>query len=697
LSQLFNSAGNHTNNYTYVNQTSSDGDSTYVGTDSTSAQTDTYTVPATSDLGTISNVQVCNVTRDISGGLGYDTRNVLRIGSTNYVNAVTSSVSAYTTVCDNWAANPNNNQPWTWSAVNAAEIGVQLDTTISASLPGDALISTPQGLRRIADIQAGDQVYSYDGTHTVVGTVRQSFTHEGTARRHYILNGALRTTGNHMIYTERGYVRADEVTTGDSILSRDNVWVPVSTIETLESSEPVYDLSVNDYHNFYADGYLVHNVNDTVRTTQVYAVVSYYPVPASLFAVDTSGNGVFAGSLSVGTTTGYSRFSVLGTGTGSNQLFELTNGASTTVARFLDNGTGYFNGNIGIGVASPNERLQVAGGNIGTYGSGNGFVIYNVGQGNYSGNYEMARFMPVSNEFLFQTLQGGTGVGRNMRFAVGNANLTLVNSSGNVGIGTTVPADKLDIAGNQVFHSDNTYDIGQSDAYRPRNVYIAGNTVIGGQTTLATSLTGLLYGVSGVVTASSSLSFDTTNGQIVSGGAGLAGALQLKPANTAYNWYTMRNADVGAGEGIIFGRGVYPTQLDLAKIDANGLVTSLGAGAGFRAFNTGVAGATYGLNGINSFYTGHNLTVGGSGTLGFQTYAGAWLTRLLVQNDGTVTVGTTTAHATAGMTLANGDLYVAATSTNAVMGVVLPASDGTCHRLTISPTNVISATTVTCP
>ncbi len=64
-------------------------------------------------------------------------------------------------------------------------------------------------------------------------------------------------------------------------------------------------------------------------------------------------------NLAVGTSTAYSKLSVWGAGTGTGQLFELTNSASTTIAKFLDNGTGYFLGNIGIGTTSPYRKLSL--------------------------------------------------------------------------------------------------------------------------------------------------------------------------------------------------------------------------------------------------------------------------------------------------------------------------------------------------
>jgi hypothetical protein len=81
----------------------------------------------------------------------------------------------------------------------------------------------------------------------------------------------------------------------------------------------------------------------------------------------TTSPSYFAGKVGIGTTSPYSKLSVWGSGTGTNRLFELTNSASTTLASFLENGTGYFLGNIGIGTTSPYAKLSVVGQVVGEY------------------------------------------------------------------------------------------------------------------------------------------------------------------------------------------------------------------------------------------------------------------------------------------------------------------------------------------
>ena len=112
------------------------------------------------------------------------------------------------------------------------------------------------------------------------------------------------------------------------------------------------------------------------------------------------------------------------------------------------------------------------------------------------------------------------------------------------------------------------------------------------------SLQGILHGSSGSVDASSSLDFDTTNGNIVSGGSGLKGAIELKPASAAYNWMTISNNETGSNEGLHITKGVYPAAQDLFDISSAGNVTryagtvTAGVGVPYVVASANIIGGT---------------------------------------------------------------------------------------------------------
>jgi hypothetical protein len=182
------------------------------------------------------------------------------------------------------------------------------------------------------------------------------------------------------------------------------------------------------------------------------------------------------GKFGVGTSSPYAKLTVWGQGTGTGQAFEIVNNASTTLARFLDNGTGYFLGNIGIGTTSPSEALEI--GN--STGGGVAAVVTNSNSGT-SAFAEVAARNGYTALDSMRMLALGTGFSASgafisdagvldadsnlsnglsivargtsapMRFYTGgeaDANERFrVTSAGNVGIGTTSPYAKLTVWG----------------------------------------------------------------------------------------------------------------------------------------------------------------------------------------------------------------------------------------------------------
>jgi len=75
----------------------------------------------------------------------------------------------------------------------------------------------------------------------------------------------LEATANHPLLTMDGWLRVDELTLGDRIASLTGVTSEVSlgwdllTMIEPAGSQPVYDLSVSESHNFIANGVVVHN------------------------------------------------------------------------------------------------------------------------------------------------------------------------------------------------------------------------------------------------------------------------------------------------------------------------------------------------------------------------------------------------------------------------------------------------------
>lgn len=150
---------------------------------------------------------------------------------------------------------------------------------IDECLTGDSLIQTNQGLIRIDNPNLkGKKVLSYN-ENTNVWEYKKvlRWLERGTKKTITIKTGnyQITCTENHLIRTETGWIKAGNVKEGMMILSPVNADVVHSysnipspqwntSLERVESVshagyEKVYDLEVEDNHNFVANGLLIHN------------------------------------------------------------------------------------------------------------------------------------------------------------------------------------------------------------------------------------------------------------------------------------------------------------------------------------------------------------------------------------------------------------------------------------------------------
>ena len=121
------------------------------------------------------------------------------------------------------------------------------------------LIQLPSGIKSIEDIKVGDVVKSFDvGTSSVVNSkVTETFVHSD--RYYMIINGTIKTTSVHPFYSDGNWIEAGDLSIGDKILHVDGLEHTIETIELSNESVTVYNFEVDGTHNYFAEGYLVHN------------------------------------------------------------------------------------------------------------------------------------------------------------------------------------------------------------------------------------------------------------------------------------------------------------------------------------------------------------------------------------------------------------------------------------------------------
>lgn len=123
----------------------------------------------------------------------------------------------------------------------------------------------------------------------------------------------------------------------------------------------------------------------------------------------------------------------------------------------------FVNGSLGVGVSAPQARLQVQGSAVneakllvrGTVGVNPSLELGSTesGSSTESGEGFLIRYMNDIGETIFNNVY--TASTNAFRFQSGGSDRLVIQSGGNVGIGTGQPLSKLDVSGSARFHAQN--------------------------------------------------------------------------------------------------------------------------------------------------------------------------------------------------------------------------------------------------
>lgn len=124
VNNFINSNSNSTNNYTYVNETPPDNDTTYVASN-TPGNIDLYAYQSMLNAQSIFGIQqILDFRKDQAGNR--EAAPVVRLGSTNYVSSNIEPTSDYDFALQIREINPSTSLSWVTADINAAQFGVKL-------------------------------------------------------------------------------------------------------------------------------------------------------------------------------------------------------------------------------------------------------------------------------------------------------------------------------------------------------------------------------------------------------------------------------------------------------------------------------------------------------------------------------------------------------------------------------------------
>lgn len=126
----------------------------------------------------------------------------------------------------------------------------------------DTQVTMADGTRKnIQDIVPGDLILTkQSASNNTLVSAKVSDIHSSRSEGYLIVNsGALRVTGNHILFVNNTWKRADALRIGDTLLTEDGENVTVHSLEWYSDPGEVFNIEVKEKHSYFANNIYVHN------------------------------------------------------------------------------------------------------------------------------------------------------------------------------------------------------------------------------------------------------------------------------------------------------------------------------------------------------------------------------------------------------------------------------------------------------
>lgn len=131
---------------------------------------------------------------------------------------------------------------------------------------GDTLIKTKNGYKKIKNIKSGDFVYTFNEKECFFEYKPVEKRLKKPLNENLIRINNIICTENHLFFTKNNWEKAKDLTISDFLLNEYFNFVKIKSITNVKKNneDSVYDLTVADNHNYFANGFLVHNCHHAV-------------------------------------------------------------------------------------------------------------------------------------------------------------------------------------------------------------------------------------------------------------------------------------------------------------------------------------------------------------------------------------------------------------------------------------------------